>query len=168
LAIRTHRLAALVMGGYPPLDGPYADMLRVTVATHRMSVSPRPAPNPAPSTDETGAPDWSSVEVTLPEPQTRQFVTLYRALRGFNDRAAQADLECARMCFIGSADQIQYDQRWDNLRVDMAAPVIDRRAELEALGWQVHVLDGLDHTQAQQAHNVLPILRPWLRSALAG
>ena len=29
------------------------------------------------------------------------------------------------------------------------------------------VLDGLDHTQAMQAVNVLPILRPWLGSRLA-
>jgi pimeloyl-ACP methyl ester carboxylesterase len=166
LAIRTDRLAALVMGGYPPIDGPYADMRRVTTATHRMSVSPRPAPNPAPTTGD-GVPDWSSVEVSLPEPQTRQFVTLYQALEGFDDRAAQASIHCPRMCFIGSADQIQYDERWDDVRVDMAAPVIHRRAELEALGWQVHVLDGLDHTQAMQAANVLPILRPWLTSTLA-
>jgi hypothetical protein len=31
----------------------------------------------------------------------------------------------------------------------------------------VRVLDGLDHTQAMQATNVLPILRPWLTAALA-
>jgi hypothetical protein len=29
------------------------------------------------------------------------------------------------------------------------------------------VLDGLDHTQAMQAANVLPILRPWLTATLA-
>jgi hypothetical protein len=31
-----------------------------------------------------------------------------------------------------------------------------------ALGWEVRVLEGLDHTQAMQAVHVLPILRPWL------
>jgi hypothetical protein len=47
------------------------------------------------------------------------------------------------------------------------APVgIRRRAELEALGWQVRVLDGLDHIKAMQAVQVLPILRPWLVSQL--
>ena len=30
-------------------------------------------------------------------------------------------------------------------------------------GWEVRVLEGLDHTQAMQAAQVLPILRPWLR-----
>ncbi len=38
LAIRTNRLSALIMGGFPPLDGPYAAMLRVTMATHEMAV----------------------------------------------------------------------------------------------------------------------------------
>ena len=38
----------------------------------------------------------------------------------------------------------------------------------EALGWEVRVLEGLDHMQAMQAAQVLPILRPWLTSALGG
>lgn len=32
---RTDRVAALIMGGFPPLDGPYLQMLQVSVATHR-------------------------------------------------------------------------------------------------------------------------------------
>ena len=46
--------------------------------------------------------------------------------------------------------------------MSMAEPVISRRAELESLGWQVQILEGLDHTQAMQTSQVLPILRPWL------
>ena len=45
----------------------------------------------------------------------------------------------------------------------MADTVVSRQAELEALGWQVQV----DHTQAMQATQVLPILRPWLVATLA-
>jgi hypothetical protein len=48
----------------------------------------------------------------------------------------------------------------------MADSIINRRADLESLGWQVEILDGLDHTQAMQAAHVLPILRPWLLSTL--
>jgi hypothetical protein len=48
----------------------------------------------------------------------------------------------------------------------MAGPTVQRRAELEALGWSVRVLDGLDHMQAMQAARVLPMLRPWLVSHL--
>ena len=82
--------------------------------------------------------------------------------------AAQTQLGCARLCFVGSADEITYDERWGGVTVSMAAPVIGRRAELEALGWEVRVLEGLDHTQAMQAAHVLPILRPWLTSTLGG
>ena len=49
----------------------------------------------------------------------------------------------------------------------IAGPLVQRRAELEALGWQVQILDSLDHTQAMQAASVLPVLRPWLDAALA-
>ena len=164
LAIRSDRVAALAMGGWPPLDGPYAEMLQVTRATHEMAVanaaSPPAATEPSrPSPEET---DWSQVELTLSEGQTRQFVTLYLALREFDDRAAQARLRCPRLCFVGSADEVTYEERWGGVRVSIADPVIGRRAELEALGWQVEVLEGLDHIQAMQAAQVLPILRPWL------
>jgi pimeloyl-ACP methyl ester carboxylesterase len=171
LAVRTDRLWALAMGGFPPLDGPYAQMLQVTTAAHEMAVANRASPPAAttasqPSGEAPGEPDWSQVEVSLSEAQTRQFVTLYQALQDFDDRAAQARLRCPRLCFVGSADEIAYDQRWGGVRVSFAGPVVDRRVELEALGWQVRVLEGLDHTQAMQATHVLPILRPWLTSSL--
>jgi pimeloyl-ACP methyl ester carboxylesterase len=170
LAIRTDRLTALAMGGFPPLDGPYAPMLQVTTATYEMAVASQASPpsaQPSGEAPETqGEPDWSQVEMTLSEAQTRQFVTLYQALRDFDDRAAQARLGGPRLCFVGSADEITYDQRWGGVQVDIAGPVIRRRAELEALGWQVRVLEGLNHMQAMQAAQVLPILRPWLISSL--
>jgi hypothetical protein len=112
--------------------------------------------------------DWSQVEVTLSEAQTRQFVTLYQELQAFDDRAAQARLRCPRLCFVGTADEIDYDERWGGVKVSLAGPVVSRRAELEALGWQVRVLEGLDHIQAMQADQVLPILRPWLVDSLGG
>jgi hypothetical protein len=57
LAIRTDRLAALVMGGYPPLDGPYAQMLQVTKATHQMAVTNAASP---PSTTTASPPSAES------------------------------------------------------------------------------------------------------------
>jgi len=173
LAIRTDRLTALVMGGFPPLDGPYDQMLQVTKATYGLAVANASAPTAAeaaspPSTEPTDPDevDWSTVQVTLTEGQTRQFVTFYEGLQDFDDRAAQAQVSCPRLCFVGSADEITYDERWGGVRLSMADPVISRRAELESLGWQVQILEGLDHTQAMQTPHVLPILRPWLLSAL--
>ncbi|MFG2043524.1 alpha/beta fold hydrolase [Dactylosporangium sp. NPDC048998] len=173
LAVRTDRLTALAMGGYPPLGGPYAEMLKVTAAAHAAATAnaaapPRPRAEPpveapvAPS----GEPDWSQAEMTLSEAQTGQFVTLYEALRDFDERAALARIGCPRLCFAGSADEIDYEERWGGVRVNMTGPLVDRRAELEALGWRVRVLDGLDHMGAMQAAAVLPILRPWLAGEL--
>ncbi|OUC90741.1 alpha/beta fold hydrolase [Streptosporangium minutum] len=166
LAIRTDRLSALVMGGFPPVGGPYAEMLRVTMATHGMSVSPQSPPQTSQPSQPSEEPDWSSVEVSMSEAQTRQFVTLYQALQGFDDRAAQARISCPRLCFVGSADEIEYGERWGGVHVSMAGPIVNRRAELDALGWEVSVLEGLDHTQAMQAAHVLPVMRPWLASAM--
>jgi hypothetical protein len=155
------------MGGWPPLDGPYAEMLRVTTATHEIAVANAASPaTTAPSEQAPDEWDWDPAQMTLTEAQTRQFVTLYEALQGFDDRAALTRLTCPRLCVVGSADQITYDERWGGVRVDLAGPVIGRRAELEALGWEVRVLAGLDHTQAMQAAQVLPILRPWLVASL--
>ncbi|HMG31571.1 MAG TPA: hypothetical protein VK585_15780 [Jiangellaceae bacterium] len=140
-------------------------MLQVTTATHAMASSasaPSTATSSQPSEEASGEPDWSQVEVSLTEAQTRQFVTLYQALQGFDDRAAQAQIGCPRLCFVGAADEIDYGEGWGGVQVRLAGPVINRRAELEALGWQVQVLEGLDHIQAMQAAHVLPILRPWL------
>src|SRR6185312_14757007 len=148
LALRTDRLSALVMGGFPPLDGPYAEMLRVTTAAHEMAIEA------AARTDEEAANqpavevgDWSSVQVTVPPDQTRQFVTLYQALQGFDDRAAQTRITCPRLCFAGSADEIQYGPKWGNVLVSIAGPLRAGRTELESLGWKVRLLEGLDHIQ---------------------
>jgi pimeloyl-ACP methyl ester carboxylesterase len=163
LAIRTDRLSALVMGGFPPLGGPYAQMLQVTTATHGMAVEAEKSSQPATAVQ---AGDWSSVSVSMSEAQTRQFVTLYRTLQDFDDRAAQGGITCPRLSFVGSADEIVYGEKWGSVHISMAGPVMQRRAELEALGWAVRVLDGFDHMQAMQATHVLPMLLPWLVSQL--
>ncbi len=166
LAIRTDRLSALIMGGFPPLEGPYMEMLRVTIAANEMARDPSDAPQAAQASDkadETDDDEWSSV--ALSKDQTRQFVTLYQALQGFDDRAAQARITCPRLCFVGSADEIQYGEKWGGVHVSLAGPLIRERAQLEALGWNVRVLEGLDHTQAMQAAQVVPMLRSWLAQA---
>src|SRR6266487_3268225 len=157
LAIRTDRLWALIMGGFPPLNGPYEEMLLVTTATYEMASGARPMP----SADES---EWSGF--SLSRDQTRQFVTLYQALQEFDDRAAQARLTCPRLCFVGSKDEIQYTKSWGNVQVSLADPIVRGQAQLSHLGWDVHVLDGLDHIQAMQAKQVVPILRSWLATTL--
>lgn len=153
LAIRTGRLTALVMGGYPPIHGPYQEMLKVTQATYQLAGKP--------VQDD----PWSAESMT--REQAQQFVTLYEALQGFDDRAAQSKITCPRLCFVGSADEIQYEERWGGVLVSLAGPILRERAQLEALGWEVRVLDGLDHIQAMQAAQAVPILRAWLPAQVA-
>jgi pimeloyl-ACP methyl ester carboxylesterase len=149
LAIRTDRLSALVMGGFPPINGPYVEMLRVTTAAHEMA-------------GQVSDDEWSGTG--LSKDGTQQFVTLYQALQRFDDQAAQAQITCPRLCFVGSADEIQYGKNWGDVFVSLAGPIVRGRAQLDSLGWDVRVLDGLDHMQAMQAAQVLPILRSWLPS----
>lgn len=162
LAIRTNRLTALIMGGYPPIGGPYREMLRVTMATHEMAMSNQGTAEKR-STD---IDDWSDAEVTMTSEQTKQFVTLYQSLQDFDDKEAQSNLRCPRLCFAGSRDKFEYGERWGNVHVDIVGPLIHRYEELKEAGWDVQILEGLDHTGAMQAHNVLPVLRPWLDAKL--
>ncbi len=157
LAMRTDRLSALIMGGFPPLNGPYEEMFRVTAATYEMASGARPMP-PA---DES---EWS--DVSLSRDQAQQFVTLYQALQGFDDRGVQARLTCPRLCFVGSKDEIQYSKSWGDVHVSLADPIVQQQSQLASLGWDVRVLDGLDHIQAMQARQVVPILHPWLAAKL--
>lgn len=158
LAIRTDRLSALIMGGFPPLDGPYKEMLCVTTATHKVAS----ATQTSEVVDEED--EWSSG--SLSPDQTQQFMTLYQALQNFDDRAVQSRITCPRLCFVGSADEIQYGKRWGDVLVSLAGPTVHGQTELAALGWEVRVLDGLNHIQVMQAAQVLPILRPWLTARL--
>lgn len=161
LAVRSERLWGLAMGGYPPLDGPYAEMLALTDAAHELALAGPPETPAAPA--EPG--DWSSTTITMTPAQTGQFATLYRALQDFDDRAAQQRLTCPRLCLVGAEDAIDYPEAWGGVRLDIGGRVAARRAELLDLGWDVAVLDGRDHLGAMQTSAVLPILRPWLAAA---
>ncbi|MFE4465562.1 alpha/beta hydrolase [Oerskovia sp. NPDC056781] len=196
LALRTTRLSALVMGGFPPRGGPYAGMLAVTRATHAMTTEAPAAPSTEPTdgptaqreasdvvgqeeraqaTDDAATTardpegfDWDAFDMTLGEGQTRQFVTLYEALEGFDDRAALTAVACPRLAFAGSADEIDYGERWGGVHVSIGGALAAHADELRAAGWDVRLLDGLDHTRAMQPDAVLPVLGPWLASVLTG
>ena len=103
------------------------------------------------------------IDIALTGAQTRQFVTLYRALGEFDDRTIQGRILCPRMCFVGSQDVIEYGDRWGGVRVAPADLDLDAA---RSAGWDIEVLDGLDHTQAMQPAHVLPILKPWLEKVV--
>ncbi|WP_250005963.1 alpha/beta hydrolase [Actinoplanes sp. M2I2] len=159
LALRTDRLTALAMGGFPPLGGPYEAMLAVTRSAHRMAIDPPPPP-----TGEPVPGDWDSVAFTQTPGQTRQFVTLYESLRAFDDTAVRLDVP--RLAFAGEDDNIRYGPAWDNAYVALAEPLRANRARLRTYGWEVELIPEADHLAAMQAAVVLPLLVPWLRSSL--
>lgn len=161
LGIRTDRLWALVMGAYPPIDGPYKEMWAVTKATYEMALHPEKQdwPTAQKSDDEY---DWDSAELSLSGEQTKQFFTLYNALQDFDDHEVQDKLTCPRLCFVGSNDKQEYSEKWGGVTVDMATPLIKKADELKEYGWDVQVFDGLDHIRAMQPTNALPVIKQWL------
>ncbi len=158
LGIRTDRLWALIMGAYPPIDGPYKEMWAVTKATYEMALNPEKSAPKDPDNI------WDSGDLTISTEQTKQFFTLYNNLQDFDDRAVQSKLTCPRLCFVGSKDVQDYSERWGGVTVDMAKPLIAKADELRHYGWDVQVLEGLDHISAMQPTNTLPVIRPWLIS----
>jgi pimeloyl-ACP methyl ester carboxylesterase len=153
LAIRTERLSALIIGGFPPIGGPYEEMLQVTTAAFEMAGGD---PSFVAAEDD----EWSTA--ALSKDETQQYVTLYEALQDFDDEAEQAHITCLRLCFVGSSDEIQYGKNWGNVFVSLAKPILQRQTELENLGWDVQIFDKLDHLQAMQAIHVVPTIRAWL------
>ena len=147
LAIRTDRLSALIMGGFPPINGPYKELLPFFEAVHARS----------------GGDLDDQVKVSMD--QSRQFVTLFQALQGFDDEAVQSRIKCPRLCFAGSKDEIDHGKDLGDVHISLAAPIINRREELEHLGWDVRVLEGFNHVQAMQASQVVPIICSLLASA---
>jgi pimeloyl-ACP methyl ester carboxylesterase len=167
LALRTDRLTALAMGGYPPLDGPYDAMLAVTRAAHELATAPRDSPAAEPAIEPGTEPgDWGSVEMTASAEQTRQYVTLYESLAGFDDRRSLG-LQVPRLAFAGADDDIAYGPGWGDVDVVIAGALRARRGELEGHGWRVELLPGRDHMSAMRTDAVLPLLLPWLTDRLA-
>ncbi|MBB6402831.1 alpha/beta hydrolase [Arthrobacter sp. AZCC_0090] len=161
LAIRTDRLWALAMGGYPPLDGPYESMLAVTRAAHSMAAqSANQVPSPA-SDVEPG--DWDSIPVQTNEAQTRQFVTLYEALQDFDDSSALVPRDLPRLAFAGAEDRIEYGPEWGSVHVKIGEPLALHKQSLIEAGWDVQVLPGHDHISAMHSSVVLPLLTDWLQ-----
>lgn len=153
LALRTDRLTGLAMTGFPPLDGPYREMLRST----------RGATTTAEIDDLHGL-SLSAAQKAALVAQTHQFVTYYQLLQDFDDRAANKQLSLPRLCFVGTDDTVGIG----DVVARLGGTVTATRPELEVLGWEVHLLDGLDHLGAVEPDVVVPLLRDWMKRAVAG
>lgn len=158
LAVATQRLTGLALGGWPPIDAPYEDMLKVTTAGWELATGKRHSQK-----------EDAWADASLPPDQAKQFLTLYQSLRDFDDRAAEAAIprDVEKLAIVGEQDEIQYGPTWGDVFVSLATPTINARDELRDNGWEIHVLEGLDHTAAMLPQAVLPILRAWLERIAA-
>jgi pimeloyl-ACP methyl ester carboxylesterase len=88
----------------------------------------------------------------------QQFTTFYTPLQGFDDLAPQSRITCPRLCVAGTADDI-YDSH-------IGATVAGTRETLERLGWDVRLVEGLDHLDVLEPTVFVPIVGEWLDAQL--
>lgn len=166
LAIRTDRLESLIMGGFPPMDGPYKEMMAVTDKTYRQALDNQHSPVSNEQADFV-SPDeinWDNIEVKIDTNQTKQFVTMYKNLMDFDDRKIQHQLTIPKLAFAGENDTIVYGEKFGGTTVDIVGIIQKNKEVLERFGWDVKVVSGkeMDHTKAMQPVTVLPMIKAWL------
>jgi pimeloyl-ACP methyl ester carboxylesterase len=169
LAIRTNRLDSLIMGGFPPYEGPYREMMVVTQKTYEQAQHNQL--EPVTSNIEPWNPediDWDHIPVTIDPAVTKQFVTMYSSLLNFDDRRIHDQLSVPRLTFAGEKDTIVYGENFGSVTVDIVGLLEKSRSHLESLGWDVELIRGsdMDHTKAMQPAWVLPLIKPWFMKQL--
>lgn len=143
LASRTDRLSALVVGGWSPLGGPYADILRAS----EVNVENPPA----------------SAMVVLREPaQYAQWVTYNRSVQNWPEASAVARIDCPRLAYAGADADVDPG----GVPVRYATALREHRAELERMGWRVVLLPDQGHAVGLEPEIVVPIVREFLDAAL--
>jgi pimeloyl-ACP methyl ester carboxylesterase len=139
LATRSARLNALVIGGWPPLGAPYANIL----AAARLKLA---------------APEPSSMKVLRSAAQYAQWITCYESLRGWPEAEAVAGIAVPKLIYFGGDG----DLREAGLPVPIASCIRQRRDLLQAQGWQVQEHPGQGHGVCMQPEIVVPPVRAFL------
>lgn len=143
LAARTTRLSALVIGGWPALGGPYAQIL----AAARIKQA---------------NPDAGARIVLRSAGQYAQWVHFYASVVDWPERASVAGIGCPRLLFFGADGDIVEA----NLPIPIASINRARQCELQALGWQVVEIPGHGHGVTLHPQLVVPPVRAFLDSHL--
>lgn len=143
LAARTDRLSALVVGGWPPLDAPYAEILQATV---------RKQANP----------EASSMVILRSKAQYTQWEHFYRSVIDWPEADAVARIECPKLvCFGAEGDLVEA-----GVPVRIASIIRARRDTLLAQGWQVHEIAGEGHGVCMKPELAVPPVRAFLDAVL--
>lgn len=164
LAIRTDRLESLIMGGFPPIDGPYKEMMVVTNKTYEQAMNNHDSPVINQEHISPEKIEWDNIQIKIDTNQTKQFVTMYENLMEFDDQGIQHKLIIPRLAFSGEKDTIVYGKNFGNVVVDIIGILQKNKQKLEHLGWDIEILRGndMDHTKAMQPITVLSLIKPWL------
>lgn len=139
LAARTSRLTALVIGGWPPLGAPYAEILRATRTK---------LPNP----------DAGSRVVLRAPAQYAQWGHFYASVLDWPEAASVARVSCPRLTFFGGdGDLIEA-----GIPIPIASINRVHREELMRLGWKVVEIPGHGHGVTLRPDLVVPPVRTFL------
>lgn len=145
MASRSDRLTALVVGGWPPLGGPYRALLEA--ARHKQA-----------------EPDASSLKVLRSAAQYAQWIHYTASVLDWPEREALERMACPRMVIFGSdGDLVEA-----GLPIPIASIIRQHRDELIALGWRVHEVPDQGHGLCMQPEQVVPPVRTFLDQMLAG
>jgi pimeloyl-ACP methyl ester carboxylesterase len=135
LAIATERMTALICGGWPPLDAPYAGVLEVVM----------------------NAREYEGPLQSASAALFQQFITFYGPMQEFDDLPIR-QLTHPRLCVAGSADNMY--------GIGLGAQIIGQRTKLEELGWDVRIVDDLDHMEVLEPSVFIPLISEWLDANL--
>ena len=140
LAYRTDRLAGLICGGWPPLGGEYAKMLRGARALVR------DPPSEGPYAGFDAAP----------------YASFYESIQSWPETEAVKRISCPRLVLFGSEDATSIGAE----TVHIAATIREQTPELRRLGWRVSEIPGRDHSLLADPAVVVPALRAFLDAAI--
>lgn len=139
LAARSDRLSALAIGGWPPLDAPYAAIH----AAARARIGEVPP---------------SAMTILRSPDQYRQWDTFYASIAGWDEAAAVAAMRMPRFVVFGAdGDLIEAGNP-----VPIASAIRAHRDSLSEDGWEVHEIPGYGHDVIGQPHLIAPLLRAFL------
>jgi pimeloyl-ACP methyl ester carboxylesterase len=88
----------------------------------------------------------------------KHITTFYTHLVDWPERDAVAKIRCPRMTFAGSKDVIVTPE----VTARIGPLISEHRAELQRMGWVVHLVDGIDHSLGGRPDIVTPIVREFL------
>jgi pimeloyl-ACP methyl ester carboxylesterase len=141
LACRTDRVAALAVGGFPPLNAPFQRIIDI-VAERAKST------DPLPELIDPGVLDST--------------IGFYTPLVNWPEREEIPRLNMPRLVFMGVEDGMPEDER--------ELPLSDKlRAvenELRMLGWRIGWLPGENHSSAIRPEASLPLVQAFFRETL--